>query len=95
MFGSMPMAASLYETPDTYIVQVFLPGLNPDAIDERTQDVFYQWPLPTGAQSDQIKADYKEEMLTISIPVDAQPKSVQSETSEPKSKSASATAAAA
>jgi HSP20 family protein len=60
---------------------------------ERNQDVFYQWPLPAGAQSDQIKADYKEGTLTISIPVDAQPKSVQSETSEPKSSSATAAAA--
>jgi HSP20 family protein len=37
MFGSMPMAASLYETPDIYIVQVFLPGLNPGAIDVQTK----------------------------------------------------------
>jgi HSP20 family protein len=37
MFGNMSMPASLYETPDTYIVQVFLPGLNPDAIDVQTK----------------------------------------------------------
>jgi HSP20 family protein len=34
MFGSaMAVPASLYEKPDTYIVQVFLPGLNPEALD--------------------------------------------------------------
>lgn len=62
---------------------------------QQNQNVFYHLPLPAGAQSDQIKAEYKEGMLTITIPVKAQPKSVQSETSEPKTKSASATPAAA
>ena len=49
---------------------------------EQDQNVFYQWPLPVGAHADQIKADYKQAALTISIPVDVQPKSPQSETSE-------------
>jgi HSP20 family protein len=37
MFGSTPMPSSLYETPDTFIVQVFVPGLNPEAIEVQTK----------------------------------------------------------
>lgn len=59
---------------------------------EQNQNVYCQWPLPAGAHADQVKADYKQEMLTISVPVDVQTKPVQSESSEATSK---ATAAAA
>jgi HSP20 family molecular chaperone IbpA len=43
---------------------------------EQTRNIFYQFPLPEGARVDRIKATYKQEELTISIPTKAEEKAV-------------------
>jgi HSP20 family molecular chaperone IbpA len=54
----------------------------PDRSTEERRNVFYQWPLPAGADVNGIKAELKEEALTIKIPVKAKPIAVQSEPGE-------------
>jgi hypothetical protein len=60
---------------------------------EHDRNIFYQWLLPVGARSNEIAADYKQEGLTINIPVEPQPKSVQIQASESKDSLAVAAAA--
>lgn len=43
---------------------------------EESRSFFYQWPLPTGAHANDVTAEFKQEELTINIPVDAKPKLV-------------------
>ncbi len=62
---------------------------------EQNQSLFYQWPLPAGARGDQINADYKQEMLTINIPLETEQKPLQIQTPESKSQVSSAKATAA
>ena len=41
--------------------------------------MFYQWPLPAGADVNAIAGELNEDTLTIKIPIEAKPKSVRSE----------------
>ncbi|HTU45423.1 MAG TPA: DUF2934 domain-containing protein [Bryobacteraceae bacterium] len=49
---------------------------------EQSRSIFYQWPLPARAHSNEITAEYKQEGLTITVPVEAQAKPVAVEASK-------------
>ena len=44
---------------------------------EERRSVFCQWPLPPGAQVDSMTAEAGQDALTIKIPIEAKPKTVQ------------------
>jgi HSP20 family molecular chaperone IbpA len=54
----------------------------PDQLTEERRKMFYQWPLPAGADVNGITAELKEEALTIKIPVEAKAITVRSEGGE-------------
>lgn len=87
----------IYTFGDSLIVKGDIAEKNSDRQGKSTEEcrsVFYQWPLPAGAHVNRITAEFKQDALTIRIPVDAEPTTVEVESGKSPTEQRSVSAAA-